>query len=98
MIADVDDEPPASDAPYAKRAYGNIRFVRETFNALDENGEIVALTKTREFRTRWVNGRTETIEMPPVLSIAVLGEVAPIDDPVYQYHVLSTGMNLRSQS
>ena len=98
MIADVDDEPPASDLPYAKRMYGNIRFVRETFHALDENGEIVAVTKTREFRTRWANGRTETIEMPPVLSIAVLGEVVPIDDPVYQYQVLRTGMKLRRQS
>ena len=97
MIADVDDEPPASDAPYANGAYGTIRFVRD-INALDENEEIVAVAKTREFRTRWANGRIEKIEMPPMLSIAVMGEVLPIDDPVYQYQVLRTGMKLRSQA
>lgn len=73
-----------------------MRVVNEKFLTLDENGKLLTVTRTRMFELQTtLGGRREEVERMPSLSIPGIGQVARINDPVYQYQVLQTGMKLR---
>lgn len=76
----------------------DFRFERETFLTLDENGEVVPVAKTTFKTQKLLDGSVEEYETLLVFSIPGLGEVITVEDAVYQYQVLKTGMKLRRQT